>query len=280
MLSPVAYASAVRDTYRLMVRYRKLLIDMTRREIMERHAGQTLGFFWSIGQPFIMCMLYLAVFGFVFKLRPPANEDFINARRLSDYSVYLLSGMIPWIALQDIMGRSTSAILNQANLVKQVVFPVIILPLRSVGTTAFNMCIFLGMFIIYQLATYKALPITVFLLPILLIMQLFFMSGISLIFSTVSVFFKDLREIVQMSCAALMFVMPVFYTMQDLPRWFKPFILANPLSHIILCWQDVLYFGRIENPISWGIVTLISIVTFSLGCRIFRALNPILGNAL
>ncbi|MFZ4855508.1 MAG: ABC transporter permease [Desulfuromonadaceae bacterium] len=280
MLKPLAYMTSVVETYRMIIRYRKLLIDMTRREIMERHAGQTLGFFWSIGQPLVMCILYLAVFGFVFKLRPPASEEFSSARRLTDYSVYLLSGMIPWIALQDIMGRSTSAILNQANLVKQVVFPVIILPLRCVGTTVFNMCIFLGMFIIYQLSVYRALPITVALLPALLIMQILFMSGIALIFSTVSVFFKDLREIVQMSCAALMFIMPVFYTMQDLPRWFKPVILANPLSHIILCWQDVLYFGRIENPASWGVVALLSVVTFSLGCRIFRALNPILGNVL
>jgi len=83
-----------------------------------------------------------------------------------------------------------------------------------------------------------------------------------------------------MGCAALMFVMPVFYTMQDLPNWFKPFVLANPLSHIIICWQDVLYFGRIENPASWVAFSITSVFTFSLGCRIFRSLNPILGNAL
>jgi lipopolysaccharide transport system permease protein len=90
---------------------------MARREITDRYAGQLFGVFWTFVHPLIVILVYVFLFNFVFISK--AGSDRVMP---IDMTAYILSGIIPWLAFQDAMGKASTVIINNANLVKQVIF--------------------------------------------------------------------------------------------------------------------------------------------------------------
>jgi lipopolysaccharide transport system permease protein len=80
--------------------------------------------------------------------------------------------------------------------------------------------------------------------------------------------------------SAGIYLLPVFYLPTWVPNLFRPLIYLNPFSHIIWCYQDVLYYGRFEHPWAWVVTLIFNFLIFSLGYRLFCKLKPMLGNVL
>jgi len=70
-----------------------------------------------------------------------------------------------------------------------------------------------------------------------------------------------------------MYTTPIFYSMHMVPTWAKPVVLANPITHMVLCYQDVLYHGTITNPFSWLVFTGFSLILLGIGARSFVVLK-------
>ena len=98
------------------------MLELARRDIADRYVGQFLGMFWAVAHPLFMMGIYVFIFAFVFKVKIGDSLDIPR-----DYTVYILSGLIPWMAFQECMSKSCSAISANSSLVKQVVFPVEVL---------------------------------------------------------------------------------------------------------------------------------------------------------
>src|SRR5262249_20815655 len=98
--------------------------------------------------------------------------------------------------------------------------------------------------------------------------------------SSVSVFVRDARELVQLYCVAGVFLLPIAYLPQWVPPLFKPLLYLNPYSYVIWCFQDALYFGRFEHPWAWVIGLCGGGLVFALGARVFGGLKPMFGDAL
>lgn len=105
---------------------RELVLELARRDLRDRHAGQTLGVNWAYGYPSLLMVFYTAPFAYAFPAR------FGGAARIVDYSPSILAGLISWLAFQDVLSRSPLIILQHGSLVKQVAFPVEVLPVKSV----------------------------------------------------------------------------------------------------------------------------------------------------
>src|SRR5262249_22257518 len=134
-------------------RYRPLLIEMTRRELTEQYAGQVLGAFWAIGHPLFQTGLLVFVFAFVFKPKIGGSYEMPL-----DYTTYLLAGLLPWIAFQNMMARTCTAMTSNSNLVKQVVFPIEVLPLKSVFSSLVPQLLGLALLIAYVFAVHGVPP--------------------------------------------------------------------------------------------------------------------------
>lgn len=107
---------AFRSIVKFLIRHRHLVWEMAKREIYDRYAGQFLGIFWAIGHPLVLMSVYVVIFGFVFKVNV-ANNLGVGM----GYTIYLLSGLIPWLAFQESMSKASSVIIGNSNLVKPVV---------------------------------------------------------------------------------------------------------------------------------------------------------------
>ena len=118
---------AFREIMLLLTRHRQLTFAMAQREIADRYAGQFLGVLWAIIHPVIVMGVYVFIFAYVFKMKIGGTHNMPL-----DYTTYLLSGLIPWMCFQESMSKASVVIVNNANLVKQVVFPLEVLPVKVV----------------------------------------------------------------------------------------------------------------------------------------------------
>jgi lipopolysaccharide transport system permease protein len=126
LFDPIANLAALAEASTFVRRYRLLIAEMTRREITDRYAGQVLGAAWAIGGPLLTMAVYVFAFTVLFRGRLGPNDNGLR------YTAYVLAAMVPWLALQDVLNRSTVCVSGSASLVKQIVFPTEVLPLKVV----------------------------------------------------------------------------------------------------------------------------------------------------
>jgi len=269
------HIGAFREIVLLLTKHRELTLEMARRELSDRYAGQFFGMVWAVGHPVFMIGLYVFVFAVVFKQKIGGTVEMPL-----DYTVYLLSGLVPWMSFQELMAKSCTAITGNAGLVKQVVFPLEILPVKGVIASLVTLFISLFLLIAYVLITHGSLHVTYLLLPVLLAMQIMAMIGVAFILASVGTYFRDIKDFVQLFATAGVYLLPIFYLPTWVPPLFKPLLFLNPFSYLIWCYQDALYFGRFQHPWAWFMTAGMSLLTFVIGYRFFRKLKPGLGNML
>jgi lipopolysaccharide transport system permease protein len=266
---------AFREILMLLTRHRQLTFAMAQREIADRYAGQSLGVTWAVIHPVFIMGVYVFIFAYVIKMKIGGTHELPL-----DYTTYLLSGLIPWMCFQESMSKASVVIVNNANLVKQVVFPLEVLPVKVVIASLFSMLLSLFILIVYVLIINHYVPLTYALLPALLIMQMAIMIGINYMLSSIGAYFRDLKDVVQVFNTVGLYLIPIFYLPDQVPRMFRPLLYCNPFSYIIWCYQDVLYFGRFEHGWSWLICFSMALVVFVAGYRTFRKLKSMFGNVL
>ena len=259
----------------LLTRFRVLTFEMARREITDRYTGQFFGIFWTFVHPLILILVYVFLFNFVFVSKIGGTQ----ALPL-DMTSYILAGLIPWLAFSDALGKASTVIINNANLVKQVIFPIEVLPVKSVLATLFTQLVFLALFIVYTLISNHTLWITILLLPVLLVLQTLGMIGLTYILAAIGTYIRDTKDFIQVFITLGLWFVPILYLPEAIPKAVRPILVLNPFAHMVWCYQDILYFGRFEHPASWIIFPLLCLVVFLCGYRLFRKLKTMFGNVL
>ncbi len=253
----------------------RLIYELAKREILDRYAGQVFGVLWAIGHPLMLTLIYIFIFGFVFKMRVGNNLEMPL-----DYTSYLLAGLIPWLVFSEVLGKASTLIINNANVVKQVVFPIEVFPIKTVLASLATLVVFLALLIVYTWIANGYIPWTYAFLPLLVIFQTLSMVGISFLFSALGAYFRDLKDFVQIFLSVAFFVMPVLYLPEAIPGALRIVLYANPLSYMVWAYQDALYFGAFKHPWAWGVFGVGSVITFIFGYRVFRKLSVMFGNVL
>jgi lipopolysaccharide transport system permease protein len=271
-------ANALRQVWSLLGQHHRLIIEMTRRELRDRYAGQVLGATWAIGHPLFLMALYVFLFAFVF---PGRIAELGGTSR--GMVTYVLSGLVPWLAFSDGMTRGTEAIIGEGRLVKQVVFPVEVLPIKIALVAFVSQLVTTPILLVVILLADGAIPVTSLLLLPLMVLQLMAMVGLNFALSALTVYFRDLREFVRIFVTAGLFLAPILYRPEWIDHVFAPFALVlqiNPFSHLVWCYQDALFYGHIVHPVSWLVVVLLSFAALASGYRLFRRLQPLFGDML
>ena len=276
LLRPSAISGCAEiELLRLLRRHRALLAEMVRRELTQQYAGQVLGALWAVGHPLVQTGVYVFLFAIVFNTKIGGTYELPL-----DYTTYLLTGLLPWIGFQQSLTVTSTAISANASLVKQVVFPIEILPLKSVISSLLPQLIGTAALVAYVFATHGIPPATYLLLPVLVTCQCAAMAGIGFLLAACGAFLRDLKDIVQVLALINAYLIPVFYLPSWVPHLFQPIIYVNPFSYMIWCYQDALYFGRFEHLAAWPVFGIGSFLLFGFGYRAFRHLKPSFGNVL
>lgn len=274
-LHPDQHWWATKELAALLTRNHALTWEMAKRELTERYAGSAFGIFWTFAQPILVMGIQIFVFTFIFAVRVGGTEDMPR-----DYVVYMLSGLLPWFYMSDSISRGCNSITGNASLVKQVIFPIEVLPVKTALAALVSQMLATGALVVYSALKFKSLPWTIALLPIAAVTQVLFMIGLNYLLSSISVFFRDTRDIVQLFLMVGLYIQPILFIPDMVPVFFRPVLALNPFSHITWIYQDIFFFGRLDHPVSWALVPCMSFFTFYAGYRVFRKLKTMFGNAL
>ena len=269
------FQSAVVAPVSLLYRHRALTMALVRREILDRYIGQMLGAFWVFGHPLILVSVYIFIFQYVFKMRVGGTEDMPL-----DYTVYILAGLIPWLTFAEALSKGPTVMHVNASLVKQVVFPIEVLPVKTALASFVTQSLCTTVLILYVVCTYGYLPWTYALLPILWLAQFLAMAGVCFALSAVGAYFRDLKDVVQVFTVVGMYLMPLAYLPDWVPPAFRVVLYFNPFSYMIWCFQDACYFGRFEHPWAWLAFIGGSLFVFACGYRLFHRLKTYFGSVL
>jgi lipopolysaccharide transport system permease protein len=264
----------VGEMARLFSRYGNLTYELTKREISERFAGQAIGALWAIGHPVMLMAVYVFVFSYVFRARFGETVELPR-----NYVVFLLSGLTCWLAFQEALAKAPTVILASRNLVKQIVFPIEVLPVKSALATLPGIVIGVGFTAAYSLA-YASVPLTILLLPPLVAAQLMAMAGLTYLLSAIGVYLRDLKDFVIALLAIGVFVHPIIFVPNAIPAWLEYLFYLSPISYFVWAYQDAMFYGHIAHPWAWIAVFAGSPLLWYAGYRTFRALRIYFGNAI
>ena len=242
---PVSPISFIRSC----VRNRQLIVEMARREVIGRYQGSVLGLAWSFFNPILLLAVYTFVFSVVFRSRWTPDDGATNA----DYAIVLFVGLVIHGLFAEVVNRSASLVLANANFVKKVVFPLELLPVFTLLGALFHASVSLLVLLLALLLYNGTLQWTVIYLPLLVLPFCAFILGVSWILASLGIFLRDVGQTVSILTMVMLFLSPVVYPISAVPESVRPWLLVNPLTFIIEQAREVLIWGHAPDWI--GLVT-------------------------
>jgi ABC-type polysaccharide/polyol phosphate export permease len=229
-----------------------LLMALVRRDVKKRYATSMLGSAWTVLQPVILVAVYVTAFGFI--LRPGRTED-----DAATFAIFLLSGLLPYLAINEGLQRATSSLREDAALLEHRGFPAEILPVSRVVTASVTEGV--GLVLLIVLAALNGNPpgFWIVVLPILVLLRLLMTCGFALVISMLAVFVTDLKEVLSLMLTAWLFLTPIFYTVDSIPGSLGWLTALNPLYHLVGAYRNVLIDDLSPFPFvlplaAWAIV--------------------------
>ena len=256
--------------FQVLARQRLVITTFVQREIRTRYITSALGIGWAFIRPLLLLALYTFVFSFVMNV--PAHMFGASARQ-SDYSLYLFCGLVPWLAFADGITRATTAIAEQAPLVKRVRFPSEILPVHQVlvalALESLGFVILLAALIVVgRTPGWPLLTLAAIVVP-----QFLFTAGIAWALGALSVLVPDTRQVVSFGLIFWMYATPIVYPLEMVPERFRWLYALNPMAYLVEAYRGAVLEQRVPQLVPFVVFCAVSVVVFIAGYRIFTRLK-------
>lgn len=258
---PVSYYLRPTTLARSLWEHRNLIRQLTWRNVLVRYRGSALGVVWSFVLPLLMLAVYTFVFGVVFKSRWPNAADSSTA----GFALTLYCGLVIYTLFSETLNAAPLLIVGNPNYVKKVVFPLEILPLCSLGAALIQAIIGITALLICAGVLTHSLSSTLYLFPLVLLPLMMLTLGLAWFLASLGVYIRDIGQIMSVLLQVLMFLSPIFFSVDHVPPAFKTAMRLNPLTVIVESARNTLLWSR---PPEWywlAGVSLFSFVVMLLG---------------
>ena len=234
-----------------------LLGSIVSRELSKKYKGTLLGFGWNIVNPIFMLIIYSTVFLTIFKARwVIENDETVN------YALMLFVGIITHSFMADVMSGSASVIESNKHIVKKVVFPLELFPVSIVLIGTLNFFIGIVLSVGYAMwADYILNYWSLLYIPMVVFVYIICLCSIAYVFSALSVFVKDVLQIVPVISLVMLFTSTVFFSVRSAPDTFGKILYLNPISIVADAIREILYKG---SPDFTSLMWLFSISSVAL----------------
>jgi lipopolysaccharide transport system permease protein len=244
--------------YQSLFRHGRLILELCKRDISGRYRGSMGGVFWSFVIPLLMLAIYSFVFGYIFRSRWQ-----VAGQATTHFTVVLFVGLIISNFFSECANRAPTLVTSNPNYVKKVIFPLETLTWVAVGSALFHAAISTIALLVAMWLTSTPLAWTAVGFPLLLLLFLPMVAGITWLLSAVGVYFRDAQQIVGVMTMALVFLSPIFYSREALPEQYRWMLSINPLTFIVessrgmILWsqvptlQSVLAYAAVSLSVAW-----------------------------
>lgn len=251
---------------RIVIQHRDLLRQMLLRNIAARYRGSVLGLVWSFAHPLMMLAVYSFVFGIVFKARWGVESLGDNP---ASFPLIMFCGMAIFNIFSESVNTSSVLIVNNAGLVKKVIFPLEILPIVTVMTSLIFGLAWFALLLLGTVFFLHQLSWTMLLLPITMIPLLLISAGVSFFVASLGVYLRDIPQLVGIVTQILFFMTPIFYPIAIVPERLRWILEFNPLSSVVEETRKLFLYGQVPDFGVCAMIFVLSCVIFQLGLAWF-----------
>jgi ABC-2 type transport system permease protein len=263
----------------------ELLAELVRKDLKVKYKNSALGFVWSLANP----LLYLAVFTLVFSVFLKNGVPW--------FAVLFMAGLLVWNFFNLATLSATGAVVGNANLVRKVRFPRIVLPLASVGFAGVHFVLQMLVFLVFLVPFYpEAFGPQLWLAVPALAVALAFTVAMSLLASALNVRYRDVEHLLEIALLAWFWLTPIVYRVtlvqENFSRapWLFKVYMANPMAAVVVAMQRAIYRFPVVTAdgkplrilpadgyafyLRWlGVAAVISVVLLGIGLWTFRRLQ-------
>lgn len=242
--------------------YRQMIASLVRKELRGRYKGSVLGFLWTFINPLLQLVVYTMVFSVIMK------------NGIEKYYMFLFVGLIPWIFFSTSITSGCSSVLQSKDLVKKIYFPREVLPIASVTSGFINMLYcFIVIFVVLFVTGFGVNFYAILFLPAIMLVEYLLSLGFAMIFSALTVYFRDLEYTLGIITMAWTYLTPVMYGVDTVPEELQFVLHLNPMTPVIEAYRDILYYKQVPHMETLLLALAVGVVSCVLGYLIFHKLQ-------
>ncbi|MCB9913672.1 MAG: ABC transporter permease [Planctomycetes bacterium] len=241
-------------------REREVAAQLARHDVQATYRGSLLGALWILIQPLLSLAVYAFVFTVVFQPRAAVQEG-----GRFEFVLSLFAGMVIYNLFAEVVSRSPLLVVTKTSYVKNVVFPLQVLPLSALGTALVGFACGLVILLGAVLASRGALDAAVLWLPVALLPLLFLTLGVSWLLASLGVYLRDVQPAVRVVLQLLFFATPIVYGVEALPPEWQRVVWLNPLAAIVTNARAGLLHGAAPSWPSWAATLAFGLAVFGVG---------------
>lgn len=245
-----------------------MVVSLVQRDLRARYAGTALGFLWAFASPLLLLVVFTFVFSEIFeaKWNIPVDDKF-------GFALVLFAGLMLYWCFSDCLIRASGLIAEHGVFVRKMVFPVDILAWVVVLGALVHLGISWLIFLAAHWVLIGAPPATALLLPVIVLPFALFLVGMTWAVAAFGVYLRDLGQIIAVLVTLLLFASPIFYPIEILPDWFRPWMALNPIAHAVEAGRGVLIWGTFPPLADFAIALVFSSLVAWIGLVVFRKLK-------
>ena len=240
-------------------RRRELILSLAKRDLLTRYKGSVLGLVWAVITPVVMIAIFTFIFAGIFGARFGATSSHW------DYALYLFCGLVPWTMFQETLQQSATSIVNHANLVKRVVFPLETLPVSLTFAAVMNQMFGTIVLLVAIAILRHQVHATIIFLPVILVPQLIATLGVAWFVASVGVFIRDIVQGISLVLMAWMYLTPIIYPESLVPAAYRGAINLNPFTSLVRNYRRILLEGLSPDWAGLAYFAVCAAVAFLLG---------------
>jgi ABC-2 type transport system permease protein len=250
--------SAALQELREILKYRYLVVQLVRRDILTRYKRSVLGVAWTMLNPLGTMLVLTFVFSHAF------------GAKVVGYPAFVLSGLAAWNFFSQTTNAATLHLVWGGSLLKRIYIPRTAFAVSATGTGLVNLVLSLFPLLLIMLAIGVPIRPAFLLTPIPVLFLVFFSLGVGLLISAIAVYFADIAEMYQIALTAWMYLTPVIYPLDIIPENYRIWIVRlNPMYHLISLFRATVFEGRVPSLSEFLVAGGISLATLAAGWWFF-----------
>jgi ABC-type polysaccharide/polyol phosphate export permease len=250
-----------------LIERRNLVYQLVRRDFTQRFVGSAAGWLWGVIHPLVLLVSWTFVFKICLKLTLGPSEVTQN------YPLFLFCGFLPWLMFQDTVMRSSTSMVEQANLITKTVFPAEVVPVSIFLSALVSHLIALVLAIGAVAAWERHFSAMILFLPVYMFLLGLFAVGVGWIVASLHVYLRDTSQVVAVILTFWFWLTPIFITEQQIPPQFRFLVKVNPLAYLVRAYRDRLLTNRWPDLHELAALTSYAVAAFFVGGLFFRHLK-------
>ena len=262
--------SAVFDALGTFYSRRWLLGYFIHRQVTRSYRRSYLGLVWAILGPLVWVFFLALIFSNFIGLK----DRTVTGDPTLNFGLFLYCGLLPFLTFSEALNKGLNSIRSNSGLVQKVVFPTEILPFTNAIASMVDKVFGFGALLIMLLVFGRTFHLTLLYMPVLVVLQVIFILGLTYIMAVLGTFLPDVAEVMRPVIRGTFFVTPILWPAGLLPEnlsWIEDY---NPLAYLVNSYRDLILNGTMPGGLATLYFTLFSVALFVFGFALFVKLKP------